>query len=617
MELTNIIEMGVVGAYKEGKAIEAEEKNSAGYDRKTAILNRTSGASAKRAADDFNDFKSMVQAKANLDKLAQTQEISRTDQAKQQVAIQQTEQNIAIAIATKAMFLRMKETKAYGDEFRKLYQQEFGKSAKETFVEDFGTNHGMPDGALTDAQNSLKQQRLLLQESKARRLEDIRSLPGAQFEGQAEPVKSGSLGGSAPTGDSQIPEAAPEAPEHQTQKNETDPDLSTYIPESVRRKYVVVENKYYESGKEAKLAFVDDTTKISASSDKPEDHHVRSMVDIAEARKWPSIKVSGNKEFKAAVWLEASLKGIGVDGYTPSDLEKARLAAMMAKKEQTRPEGVLDNSIERGPLQKAAKSRSDSNKTEELSRAKSQQNQVPNGVDQASSSKPERVGQSSIRTYAGTLLEHGQALYEFRKGESESYFAKIETIKGVETIWGKEIRTAIGSANAQNGDEIKLTHMGQQPVTVDANVLDETGKVVGVQPLDTIRNSWKVERLTATAGADDPTLSRKVKLLKAFDSYSTVLEAAQKHPEFPELTHAAAAMVVTEKQLASRTEGERKKLLDNARANMRRDIELDKGVPTVSVKENASLNAASNKTQKKDSTTNKSTKQSKQQELAQ
>lgn len=615
MELTNIIEMGVVGAYKDGKAIEAEEKNSAGYDNKMSILNRTSGAAGKRAAEDFLDFKAMVQAKANLAKLADTQEINRSEQAKRQVEIQQKEQDIALAIATKAMFLRMKETKAYSEEFRKLYQQEFGKSSKETFAEDFGTNHGLSDGALTDAQESLRQQRLLLQESKARRIEDLRALPGAQFDQQAETATADTSNTNGEKPPTETPDAKTSNDAQPKTASRPDEDVSNVIPESVLRKYLVIDNRYYENGKEEKLAFVDGTTKISASDGTPEDHHVRSMVDIAEARKWPSIKVSGTKEFRATVWLEASLRGIKVDGYVPSDLEKARLAALLFKKEKTHPETNSGNVIERGPMLKAQKSNSASS-TEKISPKQGvvANNQQQNSNQETNSSKVK--SEPKVRSYVGKLIEHGPALYKFDKDESPSYFAKIETIKGVETVWGKDIQFAMSESSAKIGEEIKLQHTGQKPVVVDANVRNEEGKVVGVEPIDTNRNNWKVERLEAATQPGDESLSRKEKLLNAFDSHPSILEAAKKHPEFPELAHVAAALVATEKQLASKTEAERQALLNNAKANLRRDIEQDKGVPSVLVKENGNINLAGAKQSKKDSSTNKPTK-TKQQELSQ
>jgi len=50
------------------------------------------------------------------------------------------------------------------------------------------------------------------------------------------------------------------------------------------------------------------------------------MVDVAEARGWKSLRVSGNEDFKRMVWLEASLRGVWTVGYdvAPADHELLR-----------------------------------------------------------------------------------------------------------------------------------------------------------------------------------------------------------------------------------------------------------------------------------------------------
>jgi hypothetical protein len=50
------------------------------------------------------------------------------------------------------------------------------------------------------------------------------------------------------------------------------------------------------------------------------------MVDVAEARNWRALRVSGNEDFKRMVWLEASVRGVKAVGYepNPADLEVLR-----------------------------------------------------------------------------------------------------------------------------------------------------------------------------------------------------------------------------------------------------------------------------------------------------
>jgi len=40
-------------------------------------------------------------------------------------------------------------------------------------------------------------------------------------------------------------------------------------------------------------------------------------VDVAEARDWKALRISGHEDFKRMVWLEASLRGVKTVGYEP------------------------------------------------------------------------------------------------------------------------------------------------------------------------------------------------------------------------------------------------------------------------------------------------------------
>ena len=68
---------------------------------------------------------------------------------------------------------------------------------------------------------------------------------------------------------------------------------------------------------------------------------IAAMLDLAQANGWKSIKLPkvfgrGSKEFRHAVWLEASKRGLEVQGYKPDALEKQALAAAI-QKEQDKP----------------------------------------------------------------------------------------------------------------------------------------------------------------------------------------------------------------------------------------------------------------------------------------
>lgn len=61
-----------------------------------------------------------------------------------------------------------------------------------------------------------------------------------------------------------------------------------------------------------------------------------------------------------------------------------------------------------------------------------------------------------------------------------------------------DLERAIGESEAKYGDEIVMTNLGREPVTVVVEVKDEQGNVVREQPMQTHRNTWLVERRGAT-----------------------------------------------------------------------------------------------------------------------
>ncbi len=99
-----------------------------------------------------------------------------------------------------------------------------------------------------------------------------------------------------------------------------------------------VDNKFYHRDNQNRVAFVESPNKLrTAESDA---FVAKSMVKLAEARGWDSIKVNGTAEFRRAVWMEAAVRGLQVRGYKPNDVDLAQL-----KEKQ---EARLNNTIEQG-----------------------------------------------------------------------------------------------------------------------------------------------------------------------------------------------------------------------------------------------------------------------------
>ena len=79
--------------------------------------------------------------------------------------------------------------------------------------------------------------------------------------------------------------------------------------------------EYRFRGDTSRVAFTESTFRLATDTNSPSV--ARSMVDVAEARNWRALRVSGNEDFKRMVWLEASVRSVKTLGYEPNpgDLE--------------------------------------------------------------------------------------------------------------------------------------------------------------------------------------------------------------------------------------------------------------------------------------------------------
>jgi hypothetical protein len=83
--------------------------------------------------------------------------------------------------------------------------------------------------------------------------------------------------------------------------------------------------EYRFRGDTSRVAFTESNHRLATDANNPTV--ARSMVDVAEARNWKTLRVSGNEEFRRMVWLEASVRGVKTLGYEPNlaDMERLKL----------------------------------------------------------------------------------------------------------------------------------------------------------------------------------------------------------------------------------------------------------------------------------------------------
>ena len=115
--------------------------------------------------------------------------------------------------------------------------------------------------------------------------------------------------------------------------------------------------EYRFRGDTSRVAFTESTFRLATDTNSPSV--ARSMVDVAEARNWRALRVSGNEDFKRMVWLEASVRGVKTLGYepNPADLEvlkREREARLVNRIEPVRGVGSDSPGAAAAPAEKAS-----------------------------------------------------------------------------------------------------------------------------------------------------------------------------------------------------------------------------------------------------------------------
>jgi hypothetical protein len=73
------------------------------------------------------------------------------------------------------------------------------------------------------------------------------------------------------------------------------------------------------------------------------------------------------------------------------------------------------------------------------------------------------------------LLDHGNAPYQFKEGESKSYFVKTQDSAGKEHVtWGVDLQRAMEDSGATKGDLVTIKNQGKEEVVV--KVVDKDGQ---------------------------------------------------------------------------------------------------------------------------------------------
>jgi len=294
------------------------------------------------------------------------------------------------------------------------------------------------------------------------------------------------------------------------------------VPEHIVSTYHRKGEKYLDPKDPSALIFLDkgDSLKTARNFD---GRAIRAMIDVAEARGWHSVKLTGTPEFRRAAWYEAASRGLEVKGYKPTEAE-IEAAAKAAKA------AGVENSVQQQQEKQLATQGKPAHSGAQ-SAPGAQTEHDPAGTPEAQTGRPQSVRARGAQP-TGRLIEHGAAPFEFNEDNKRSYFVKVATAGGEKTYWGIDFPRALEENSAKVGQEITIKNLGKKAVTVSEDVRDDDGKVVGQREVVTHRNTWEVT----------PFENEQVKAFKQATTPEAKTAAAKANPNLANAFAVEAAM---------------------------------------------------------------------------
>jgi hypothetical protein len=284
--------------------------------------------------------------------------------------------------------------------------------------------------------------------------------------------------------------------------------LARYIVSHEKRNLLdrgATEFTHRSGDRQGTLAFVD--TGKSISTQLEDKSTIRAMVEVAAAKNWKEITVSGTDDFKRSTWLEANLKGIQVRGYEPREADKMLLAELQDRDKPTNAM-VLSQKVHSQDAERPGATAENRRKHIDGDALSEEQTTVLNNSRAFLNSKemgfgPE-VTEATVRElesrlrgerlYVGEIIDHGRAPYQHDEKNDPSYFVVLKTPAGEQVVWGKGLAEAM--QDQKIGNEIVLQNIGKKAVTVSERVHDAQGNVVTIRPKESQLNAWKAEALS-------------------------------------------------------------------------------------------------------------------------
>jgi hypothetical protein len=273
--------------------------------------------------------------------------------------------------------------------------------------------------------------------------------------------------------------------------------------ESLRKRFIEAGEQYYyrtAPGEPTKIAFTDQGKRLVTEHDDPSV--IQGMVLRAKAKGWTTVRVNGTVEFKTEAWVQATIAGLDVEGYTPRGIDLARA-------EDRKDHRPLNRKTTQPPSDREAShdgTTDDPVRKPEQTMSPGQQVAVATleAILKARGDSPAMIAAAineatarlqGERVVVGTVVDHGIDHYNHVIQNTKSYFVKVATDRGKREIWGVDLGRALEQGKVQRGDAVALVQQAHEPVTIKVPVWDRSGASIGTEPQPATRNRWEVIKL--------------------------------------------------------------------------------------------------------------------------
>ncbi len=273
--------------------------------------------------------------------------------------------------------------------------------------------------------------------------------------------------------------------------------------DSLRKRFIESGEQFYyrtAPGEPTKIAFTDHGKRLVTEHDDPSV--IQGMVLRAKAKGWTTVRVNGTTEFKTEAWVQATIAGLDVEGYTPRGIDLARAED---RRDQRPVRGkTVQHPVDREVSHDRATDEHGRKPDQTMSSGQQIAVATLEAILKARGDSPTMIAAAikeakarlqGERVVVGTVLDHGIDHYDHDIQKNKSYFVKVATDRGEREIWGVDLGRAFEQGKVQKGDAVTLVQRAHEPVTVKVPVRDSSCASIGTEPQAVTRNRWEVIKL--------------------------------------------------------------------------------------------------------------------------